>query len=95
MDIGWNGAIIGNIQNADLYLSQESPKTWNNGDYSQKNEAYIEICVKYEYGQYWLLSSKMNQNNIYVKTNNKQMIFGDDIIQMGALDFLLQRFNVG
>ncbi len=46
LEVGWSGAVIGNMQYADLFLSQEQAQ----GGYSSSKQNQIEICIKFEYG---------------------------------------------
>ena len=57
----------------------------------------IELAIKYQNGNYWLVTSKQNMADVYSKLNKNDLyvLQPDDIINMGELDFLIQRFNCG
>ena len=53
--------------------------------------------IKYQNGNYWLVTSKQNNADVYSRLNKNDLyvLQPDDIINMGELDFLIQRFNCG
>lgn len=83
------GAYIGTIENADLILNAKS----ENDD----EEELIEVAIRYQNGNYWLVTSKQNTAEVYGKLSEKEsyILQPDDIINIGDLDFLVQRFNTG
>lgn len=87
--ISWNGAFIGNVENADLPLNIKGEGI--------HEEDSIELAIKYQNGNYWLVTSKQNNADVYSKLhkNDLYVLQPDDIINMGDLDFLIQRFNCG
>jgi len=82
-EIGWCGAILGNLENADFRM---------------RNSAYpsapLELMIKYQYGHYWLISPyKSEENKVFVKLykDERYSLTPGDIINMGELEFLVQR----
>jgi len=55
------------------------------------------LGIKYQNGNYWLVTSKQNNADVYSRLNKNDLyvLQPDDIINMGELDFLIQRFNCG
>lgn len=56
-----------------------------------------EINILYEKGKY-KIESRSNNNSLFRKIlpdEDNYILFPDDIIRMGALEFLLMRYNIG
>jgi len=86
-EIGWTGAILGNLENADVKIKN-----------SLNPSAPLELMIKYQYGHYWLINPYKNEDNkVFVKLHKDErfVLTPGDIINMGDLEFLLQRYNTG
>jgi hypothetical protein len=79
---------MGTYPNADLVFQKNIDD--EDGD---NNDTEVEIGVRYQYGQYWFVASKLNQAEVYIKLKENELytMAPDDIINMGDLDFLVQR----
>lgn len=69
----------------------------NKGNPTFEDEETIEVAIKYQQGNYWLVTSKQNTAEVFSKLNKNDVyiLHPDDIYRMGDLDFLVQRFNTG
>ena len=58
----------------------------------------LELMIKYQYGHYWLITPyKSEENKVFVKLykDERYALTPGDIINMGELEFLVQRHNTG
>lgn len=86
-EIGWAGAILGNLENADVKIRN-----------SLHPSAPLELMIKYQYGHYWLINPyKSEENKVFVKLykDERFVLTPGDIINMGDLELLVQRYNTG
>jgi len=86
-EIGWAGAILGNLENADVKIRN-----------SLHPSAPLELMIKYQYGHYWLINPyKSEENKVFIKLHKDErfVLTPGDIINMGDLEFLVQRYNTG
>ena len=86
-EVGWAGAILGNLENADVKIKNSLHPT-----------AALELMIKYQYGHYWLISPyKSEENKVFVKLykDERFILTPGDIINMGDLELLVQRYNTG
>lgn len=70
-------------------------KTFHNEN--DDDEEVIEVAIKYQNGNYWLVTSKQNTAEVYGKLSQSDiyLLQPDDIINIGELDFEVERFNTG
>ena len=82
-EVGWAGAILGTLDNADYKIRN-----------SAHPNSLLELMIKYQYGHYWLTTPyKSEENKVFVKLykDEKYVLNPGDIINMGDLEFLVQR----
>jgi protein phosphatase 2C family protein 2/3 len=86
-EIGWTGAILGNLENADVKIRNP-----------QHPSAPLELMIKYQYGHYWLINPyKSEESRVFVKLykDDRFVLTPGDIMNMGDLELLVQRYNTG
>jgi len=66
----------------------------NTNDDKEKSNALI---IKYQYGHYWLFPHSKNQQPTFfrIQKNTQYNLSPDKFINVGRLEFIIQRYNSG
>lgn len=61
------------------------------------NNAINSLLVKYQFGYYWLfpLADNLDKTYFRVMLNDFHILLPDNVINIGRIEFLVQRYNIG